>query len=208
LIDKGKIMAVASPATTIPLDDLLALGSDARVEVIEGEIVEKPGVGILHSFIAGNVYRILYHFAETNGLGFVITGGLLYILDADAAHLRGSQVPDVSFVRTSSIPADWDMEKPFPGPPDLAVEVVSPGDDAEKLMLRVHKYLEAGTDQVWALYPKLTELHQFIRQPSGEIMITVYRSGDTLRPEALFPTLALEIDALFALPDIKQQTPE
>ncbi len=39
----------------ITLDDLMALGSDARVEVINGEVVEMAPVGGLHHIVGGNI---------------------------------------------------------------------------------------------------------------------------------------------------------
>jgi Uma2 family endonuclease len=180
----------------VTLDDLMALGEDARVEVIEGEVVEMSPVGFAHVQIAGNVYRILYEFVTANNLGIVSTDGLLYLLDADAAQLRGAQVPDVSFLR--QLPDDFDLDKPVPGAPDLAVEVVSPNDDAEILLTRIQKYLQFGTEQVWVLYPRLKELHLYRRDQMDTVKI--YRAGDTLTAETLFPGLAISISGFFILP--------
>jgi Uma2 family endonuclease len=49
------------------------------------------------------------------------------------------------------------------GAPDLAVEVVSPGDTVREVEEKVKEWLEAGARMVWAVRPKLR-------------MITVYRS--------------------------------
>jgi Uma2 family endonuclease len=183
----------------ITVDDLMALGSDVRVEVIEGEIVEMSPVGGTHQFIAGNVFRLLDAFVRQHQLGYVMPDGLLYLLDVDTKHLRGALVPDVSFIRKSSIPADWNMDLPFPGAPDLTVEVVSPNDDADKLMARVRRFLEFGTDEVWVLYPKSKTLSRtLISQPK---IIQAYHEEDTLKPDALFPGLEIAVNDLFVLPD-------
>lgn len=38
----------------VTLDDLMALGSDARAEVVDGKIVEMSPVGILHQIVSEN----------------------------------------------------------------------------------------------------------------------------------------------------------
>jgi len=50
-------MLVAEKLHTV--ESLMALGSDARIEVIEGKIVELSPVGGLHHFIGGKIYRAL-----------------------------------------------------------------------------------------------------------------------------------------------------
>lgn len=180
------------------VDDLMALGEDARVEIIDGELVEMSPVGGTHHFIAGNVFRALDAHVTQNDLGYVVMDGLIYLLDAETEHLRGAQVPDVSYIRKSSFPKDWQMDAPFPGAPDLAIEVVSPNDDPEMLMIRVERYLEFGTEEVWVLYPKSKTLQRYRRESPDTVEI--YRDGDMFAPETLFSDLSLSVRILFTLP--------
>lgn len=61
------------------------------------------------------------------------------------------RVPDISFVTWERVP---DVSDKFrEGPPDLAVEVVSPSDRATAMHRRVQDYLTSGTRQVWVLWP-------------------------------------------------------
>jgi Uma2 family endonuclease len=45
-----------------------------------------------------------------------------------------------------------------PVPPDLAVEVVSPGNRIATIMRKVSEYLVAGVSLVWVVYPKRHEV--------------------------------------------------
>lgn len=183
---------------SITLDDILAMDADARVEVLEGVMVDMSQVGGTHHFIGGNTYRVLDHYVNEHDLGYVMMDGLLYLLDNSSSGLKGAQVPDVSFIRKSSIPQDWDMDLPFPGAPDLAIEVVSPHDDPELLQIRIQNYLKFGTEQVWVLYPKSRTLHQYrADQPDT---VKIYDIDSTLSAESLFPGLAIKIADLFRLP--------
>jgi Uma2 family endonuclease len=47
-----------------------------------------------------------------------------------------------------------DPDQYFQGAPDLAVEIVSPGDDASDLRQKIQQYLDNGTAIVWVIYPR------------------------------------------------------
>ena len=183
-------------------DDLMRLGADARVEIIDGEVVEMSPVGMLHHFIAGNIYDLLKPFVIRNALGYVFMDGLICLLDKEpGGGLRGAQVPDVCFIRKGHILKDFDISRPFPGSPDLAVEVMSPDDTGEEVLKKVRKYLEKGTEQVWVVYPQQEEVHQYLA--SSPDVLPIYRAKDAvLEAETLFPGLKLTVGDFFILPDL------
>jgi Uma2 family endonuclease len=181
----------------VTLDDLMKLGSDARVEVINGEMVEMAPVGGLHHIFGGNVYRPLDTFVNERELGLVFMDGLIYLMNEKRSFLRGSFVPDVSFIRREHIPAKWNPSLPFPGVPDLAVEVVSPGDDAEKVQTKVRTYLDKGAEQVWVVYPATREVYQYRH---GQPTARIYQGSEQIELDDLFPGLVLTLEAIFRLP--------
>jgi Uma2 family endonuclease len=75
----------------------------------------------------------------------------------------------------------------------------SPDDSAEAVQTKVRTYLDKGTQQVWLLYPKTREIHQFI---GGENeVLRVYKGSQEIDAEALFPGIeGLTTDTIFALP--------
>ena len=176
-------------------EELMSLGSDARVEVVDGEIVEMTPVGGLHHIIAGIIHDLLKTYVKPRKLGFVFMDGLIYLMNKKSAGLRDSYVPDVSFIRQESIPKDWDVERPFPGAPTLPVEITSPGDDVEAVIRKVRKYLEAGTEQVWVVFPRQKEIHQYIKDNPN---IRTYTGTDSIDAEALFPGVSLPLPEIFA----------
>jgi Uma2 family endonuclease len=181
--------------------ELMALGSNARVEVVDGEVVEMAPVGLEHQFVGGNFYDPLRAFVKQHDLGFVFYDGLIYLLDPNEKHLRGARVPDVSFVRKGLLPKDWNIKRPFPGAPTLAIEVVSPDDDAEDLLKRTRDYLRAGSEQVWIAYPSEREVHQHKR---GADTVRIYtQDTDAIEVEGLFPGLKLTLAEIFALPNLE-----
>ncbi|MCC6616796.1 MAG: Uma2 family endonuclease [Anaerolineae bacterium] len=184
-------------------DELMALGSDARIEVIDGEIVEMSPVGGRHHFIGGNLHRRLDRHVVDGDLGYVFMDGLLFLLNKEGRGIKGAQVPDVAYVRKSAMPGNWNIDKPFPGAPTLAVEVMSPDDKTEEVLTHVRRYLEAGTEQVWVVYPKEQELHQYVRGLPEQVR--VYLIGDTLDGGDMLPGFTLKMGDVFALPQMGDQ---
>ncbi|MBC7812531.1 MAG: Uma2 family endonuclease, partial [Burkholderiales bacterium] len=177
-------MAIKEHIKFVDEDELMRLGSDAMVEVVDGEIVEMAAVGILHHFIVGNLYHILDTWVRALETGFIFPDGLLFHLFREGKRIKGSRVPDLSFVRKGSIPKGWNIERPFPGAPALAIEVMSPDDSSEEVLKKVREYLAAGSEQVWVVYPQPRELHQFRRGVSD---VRTYTGSETIDVDTLFP---------------------
>ena len=121
-----------------------------RFELVRGELVEVPGAGAQHGLIAGKFYRLLFSFVGTMDLGLVYGDGVGYIIGRDPDVVR---IPDASFVSRGRIPESGVPKGYWPFAPDLAVEVVSPGDTATELRAKVREYLEGGARLVLVLWP-------------------------------------------------------
>jgi Uma2 family endonuclease len=180
----------------LALDDLLALGEDARIEIVDGEMVPMAAAGVTHGLIGGNIYHpIRLHLAE-HDIGVVLPDGVTYLMFSPVGGLRDSFEPDVSFIRHDNIPAGWDAEKPHPSAPDFAVEIVSPGNDADMLQRKRRTYLEKGTRQVWLVYPRLKEVHVYAREG-----VTIYSGAQSIDVTVLFPGMQpISMEIVFKLP--------
>ncbi len=181
----------------LSLDDLLKLGN-ARVEIIDGSVVKMSAAGFVHNIVGGNIYDPLKLFVSQHNLGAVFYDGLTYLMLSDAKGLKDSFVPDLSFIRLANMLPMPDLSKPYPGIPDLAVEVISPGEEADDIQTKLRTYLAKGTEQVWLVYPTTQELHQYRRDNNPEIRI--YRGSQTLDLADLFPGLELTTDQIFSIP--------
>ena len=182
----------------LSLDDLLKLGN-ARLEIIDGSIVKMNAAGFIHNIVGGNIYDPLKGFVTQHNLGAVFYDGLTYLMFSDTKGLKNSFVPDISFIRLENILPMSDNAKPYPGIPDLAVEVISPGEDADDIQTKLRTYLAKGTQQVWLVYPTTKELHQYRRDENPEIRI--YRGSQILDLGDLFPGFELTTDQIFAIPE-------
>lgn len=110
-----------------------------------------PGAGALHGLIAFLVCKLLDAYVSEHDLGLVSADNTGYVLSRDPDVVR---IPDVSFVSWERVPEEGVPEGYWPMAPDLAVEIVSPNDRADDVREKVWEYLEAGTRQVWVLWPR------------------------------------------------------
>jgi hypothetical protein len=62
--------------------------------------------------------------------------------------------------------------------------------------------LNAGSEQVWILYPRQKELHQHLRDMPNAVRM--YRETDIFEPDTLFPGLKIHIRDLFIVPEWMQ----
>ncbi|MCC7447038.1 MAG: Uma2 family endonuclease [Anaerolineae bacterium] len=180
--------------------ELWALGSDARVEVINGKITEMTPIGGLHHFVAGNIFSDLDVYVRANKRGYVFTHGFMYVLDRRDDRITSALIPDVSYVSMANLPANGDIHGLYTGAPTLAIEIMSPGDDVTTVLTKVRLYLKAGTEQVWVVYPVQQEIHQY--KASTPDTVRVYQDSDVIDVESLFPGLKLVTSDLFIVPDL------
>lgn len=118
-------------------------------ELNEGELVMEPSPAYWHNRIRNRIARRLEDFVQEHSLG-EISMGIDFRLDSEVV-----RNPDVAFVTMAQLRV-FDIERsPIEGAPALAVEVISPSNSAEDMLLKVHQYLRAGCKAVWVVYPIL-----------------------------------------------------
>ena len=180
------------------LEDLLATGDDARFEIVEWERIDMVAAGMAHQIIAMNILRIIDTYVSEKDMGNVLPDGMTFLMNSPTTGLKDSFIPDVSFVATENIPAEFDINKPHPGAPDLAVEIISPNDNVEVVQTKVETYLAQGTHEVWLVFPKTQTLHQY-RQATPDT-IRKYTGQDTITRDLFTQMTGLTLSAIFALP--------
>lgn len=131
-------------------EELYSTVTDVNCELVRGEIVEMPSPGYMHGKCAGRFARLLSNHVAERKLGDVLTNDTGFILKRNPDTVRG---PDVAFVQNSRLPSG-ELDGHFSGPPDLAIEVLSPSEGAFLLDDKLAEYLEAGCKLVIVLNPK------------------------------------------------------
>jgi Uma2 family endonuclease len=172
-------------------DELMALPDDGwQYELIEGVLHRMSPAGTEASAIAIRIGGRLDAFAFERRLGKVTGADGGYFFDRDPDTVRAL---DVAFVRTDRLPPADQQRGYSPVVPDLAVEVVSPGDSAREVAEKVAFYLAHGVPLVWVVRPRPRTVT--VHPAGGEPR--VLGEGDVLDGGDVLPGFRLRVADLF-----------
>jgi len=147
-------------------DDLLAMPDDGmRRELVKGELRTMPPTGGEHGVVTVNVTIPLGSYVKAHDLGVTFGAETGFKITSDPDTVRA---PDFAFVRRERIPQTGIPKGYWPGAPDLAVEVVSPGDTYVEVDEKVEEWLSAGASAVWVVNPKRRTVT--VCRASGEVI--------------------------------------
>ena len=171
---------------------------DKWFEVVDGEIIESErDMPPLHWLIISNLYDILKPFVKVHVLGSIFMDGVRFIIEGTADNVQWAPHPDLAFVRSWRIPADFDWANDFALAPDLVVEVVSPGQSNPLMLGKISRYLRNGCEEAWLIYPASKTVVQHRRDVD---VPAIYHEDDMIDVAALFPGLTLKVSDLFVTP--------
>jgi Uma2 family endonuclease len=188
---------MSTTATRPPVtpDDLLRMPDSGKgFELVNGELKELS-VSRKSSHVAGEIYLRVKLHSNANQPGWVFPEGTSYrCFSDDPDRVRR---PDTSYIALSRMTAEqYDEDGHCPIVPDLAVEVISPTDNAEQVEDKIGEWLAAGVKVLWEVYPNTRVVRA--HRPDGTI--TLFRAADTLTAPDVLPGFAVPVADLFRLP--------
>lgn len=134
----------------VTAEEFLALPNDhMRHELIDGEVRTMAPASGGHGDCAGAIHVNLGRFCYETPVARVLAAETGFIVRRHPDRVRA---PDVAVVRTESVPERGFGTGFIRGAPDLAVEVVSPGDADDAVHDKVRDWLAAGSALVWVVY--------------------------------------------------------
>lgn len=169
--------------------DLEQLPSGERYELIRGELCVMPNNSAEHGNKTMRLSAPVALFVEENDLGECFAAETRFVLEQNPDTVLA---PDFAFIlrsRLTGIPSKGYLSLA----PDLMIETRSPNDTRTEFALKVARWLQAGTQMVWALDPALRT-------------VTVHQSGivpqtlsveDTLSGGEVLPGFTLSLRRLF-----------
>jgi Uma2 family endonuclease len=148
-------MATATETKLMTAEEFMAADlGDGRFELVRGQVHELPPGTPEHGLVCGNVCFELESFGRQSGFGYsLIYSAVLTERAADT--VRG---PDVCFYSHARWPRAQVGNSLPPVPPDVAVEVVAPGNRLVPITEKVAEYLGAGVSLVWVVFPKRSQV--------------------------------------------------
>jgi len=171
--------------TDVTVDELERLSLPFPAELYNGRVVFKMP-NFAHAVIQNNIGKKIGNYLDTHPIGLV-GGDANFRLWPERRH--ESRGPDVSFILKERLPQN--LFRFLPMSPDLAVEILSPGDSFMQMMEKVDEYLRQGVKIVWLAIANTREV--LVCTPKGK-----YSVRDTLTAPELLPGFELPVQDIFA----------
>lgn len=151
-------------------DDYLRLDDDTRYEIIEGVLEVVPAPDVNHQRIASKLNDALRRYVEKHALGETFFAPLDVKLND-----RNVVQPDLLFVsRERSAILGRDVQ----GPPDLAVEIISPSSTKRDRLVKRQLYERFGVKEYWVVDPVARSIDVFVPGDRGyQLLATAAGTG-------------------------------
>ena len=129
------------------LDDYYALPDERRVELIDGVIYDMAAPAIIHQKILGELFILFRECMDRHEGNCEV-----YLSPCDVRLDRDNRTmvqPDLLVVCE-----EYDIgAKAFDGAPALTLEILSPSTRSKDMLLKLHKYANAGVREYWIVDP-------------------------------------------------------
>jgi Uma2 family endonuclease len=155
---------MGTKALTISMEQYAALDEPegVRYELNEGELVVTPLPMMFHNVIANRINLPLSAFVHRDKLGEVVVETDFQLTEDTVRR------PDIALISAQKL-AFIDQHQRLQIAPDLVVEIASPSDRPDDLMLKVQQYLNAGTATVLVIYPEAHLAYLYRGYNSGQV---------------------------------------
>lgn len=148
-------------------------------EYLDGKVERKTMPDGRHMFVQKMLSMLFGLFLREHPLG---EGGPEWRFVFGPPGHEHARVPDLAFVVAARLYPGY-LDGSYRGPPDLAVEVLSPGDRRGKVQAKIAFYLANGVRLVWLVDPRRRTVTVY--QPEAPVRILT--DADTLDGGAVLP---------------------
>ena len=172
----------------LTLQEYLALPQDDNYcELIEGKAIPKMSPKRFHSRITVALCSLLTEWIEDKG-----EIGIEWAIVLKRKGEDWVPIPDLLYISYDRLPLENFEDEACPIAPELAIEIISPGQSFGNLSEKATDYLTAGIDRVWLI-------------DSHDKSVTVFypdyppqtkRENDSLQ-DRLLPGLGLTVNQIF-----------
>jgi Uma2 family endonuclease len=178
-------------ATLVTADQLLHMPDDGiRRELVQGELREMTPSGSEHGYVAAKLAVFIGTFVEEKRLGATFAAETGFLLATNPDTVRA---PDLAYVDRDRVIGQLKHSGYFPGAPDLAMEVISPGDSYAEVEAKVETWLEAGCRMVVVVNPRNRTMKVY-RTPTS---VCVLHIDDSFDGADVLPGFRLPLKQIF-----------
>ena len=145
-----QIVGMYSQARLMTAEELLRNDvPNKSTELVRGVLVVREPPGGWHGHLSVRLGYVMGQHVYPRRLGMLFGQDTGFLIERDPDTVRA---PDLAFVSAARTP-EIGRQGYVPFAPDLAVEILSPGDRPSEVLEKVAAWLGAGTRLVWVLDP-------------------------------------------------------
>lgn len=184
------------PEGTYTYADYLMWKFEERVELLKGKIAQMSAPNRIHQRISGRLFL---------SLGNALAGSKCEVysapFDVRLTKFSKAQNKTISTVVQPDLcvicdPGKLDARGCI-GPPDLIIEVLSPGNSKKEMKDKFELYEESGVAEYWIVFPDFQTIQVFQLNNQGKyIGLPPSVSGDVLTTPVI-PALAMNVGEIF-----------
>ncbi len=165
---------------------------DTTYEFVDGQIIPKMSPKFHHSKLTRTFIKILEVWCQEEG----------EVCPEWSIKLTRHQrdwvpTPDRLYVSNERLPANWDENEACPVPPDLVIEIISPGQTFGQMTAKAKDYLNAGVLRVWVVDSRARSITVFYPDAAPQTYM-----GEELFEDSLFPGLSFTAETVFQMAKI------
>jgi Uma2 family endonuclease len=169
----------------------MALPDDGhRYEIVNGELIDMGNSGALHGYVCSLLLSALMSYILPKKLGVILDSSTAFKMKNG-----NKRSPDIAFFAKERLQGMTELPSGFlDGAPDLAVEVLSPGNTVEEIDEKIGEYFENGARLVWVINPTQ---HYILVYRCAQEPDRLLKSADSLDGEDVVPGFTLPVADLF-----------
>jgi Uma2 family endonuclease len=172
-------------------EEFMALPKDGhRYEIVNGELIDMGNSGALHGNLAIILSSALFATVNAQKLGSLFDSSTAFKMKNG-----NKRSPDISFFAKERLQGMTELPTGFlEDAPDLAVELLSPGNTVEEIETKITEYFDNGARLVWVISPTqhYVLVYRYAQEPDR-----LLKSVDSLDGEEVVPGFTLPVADLF-----------
>ncbi|MEH2207014.1 MAG: Uma2 family endonuclease [Nostoc sp.] len=160
---------------------------DITYELVDGQAIPKMSPKFFHAKLTRVILNLIEQSCEDKGE--------VCPEWAVALTRRGRDwmpIPDILYISYERLPANWDENEACPVPPDLVIEIISPGQTFGQMAAKAKDYLDAKVLRVWVLDSKARSITVFYPDAAPQTYM-----GEELLTDSLFEGLQFTVEQVF-----------
>jgi Uma2 family endonuclease len=160
---------------------------DITYELVDGQAIPKMSPKKFHSKLTRALLNLIEQCCEGRGEVYPTWAVVLNYQGRDWI-----PTPDILYISYERLPGTWNEDEVCPVPPDLVIEIISPGQTFGQMAAKAKNYLDAKVLRVWVVDSKARSITVFYPDAAPQTYM-----GEELLTDSLFEGLEFTVEQVF-----------